>query len=113
MQSKTERHCSAFRSKDSNAAATFERECKFPGVFDGNGFCEPEKARVNVREGMYARSVREIYLETQRRNAATVRGVTLENGDAAYIRSASYHSRRHRNWNGIDSVLQRDAIVGV
>jgi len=113
MQSKAERHCPTFRSKDSNAAATFERECKFPGVFDGNGFCESEKARVNVREGMYARSVREIYLETQRRNAATVCSVTLENGDAAYTRSASYHSRRNRNWNGIECVLQGDAIVGV
>ena len=61
---------------------------------------------------MYLRAIREVELETKRRQTRAISSLALEHINTAGRRSADYRTRGDCHRNSVKGVLQREFIVG-
>src|ERR1051325_9899695 len=111
MKPDAEAHRASFGSENAQTAAGFTNPREPARVFNRDGLVEVKQTAVDVCEGMNFRSVPEIKLQTSRREARASRKLATKGVNAGSRRSRNDPSGRHCDWNHIERVLQREAVV--
>src|SRR5262249_44516235 len=111
MKSHTDTDRAFVGRKDSHATTGLADKLKLTGVFNRHRLVEIKKPTVDMRKRMDLRTVCEVELQTNRRDARTVSCLSLKSFDAANEAARHDRPRRDSHRHRVDCPLEGERLV--